>query len=154
MKRRTRIAWIVGSALALLLLVLGIPRRRARSMPTPPVLVTAPVSAPTPPPMYATPERLEAQLARREQGDWGPDPFAQALPPHASEGGPPTAVTTGLRLEGLSQTDGGWLALIGRELVRRGERLSTGHVVAEITHESVTLQRDGQTLTLRLGEKR
>jgi len=154
MTQRKRIRLIVGVALVASLVLLGIPRPRSRPAPGPPVVSSVPKGAPAPlPPQHATRERLEAQLARREQGEWGPDPFEQAVPVH-EDGSPRASVVEDLRLEGISRSGDAWMALIGRDLVQQGERLSTGHTVEAITQDSVTLKKDGRTLTLRLGENR
>jgi hypothetical protein len=46
------------------------------------------------------------------------------------------------------------MALIDSEIVRAGGRLSSGYTVREITQDSVTLEKNGRELALRLGENR
>ena len=105
-------------------------------------------------PSAATPEELDAQIARAAALTWGRDPFRAPVRPPSSAVTSASDEAPARRLTGISSSRGRLRAVLDRAIVQVGDRLPTGEVVAEITPRSVTLSIDDDTETLHLGEER
>ena len=170
MLRRSKL--LIGSAIAITLTTLALPSRRSDNT------LDEPVAAPPPqepleareimaPP--ATQAQLAAQAARSDALAWGRDPFAPPAQPRAglaelleqafdfvpppAEALEPDSLVALVKpqLTGLSQRGSERWAIIDGEIVREGDALSSGHLVAKIESRSVTVYVDSQELTLELG---
>jgi hypothetical protein len=158
-QKRVRI--ILGSATAALLLILAVPSNKKTSDPEVSAATPVPAGAAVPPAATEaqgrrpriTAEQLAEQRARSESLVWSRDPFRRGT------GGPiasPVAVASESqpgtpRLTGISIFERKRMAIVDRQVVREGDRLHSGHTVAKITAETVTLSLHEEQLTLTLG---
>lgn len=97
------------------------------------------------------------QRQRREVLAFGRDPFLGAAPLASEAPVDPAPVTAPAlprsRLTGISILEGARWAIIDREVVREGQRLSSGFTLESIERGSVTLRRDQEEQILVLGEE-
>ena len=146
---------IIGAA-AVLLVIVAVPWRQGTETSAAPAPVEPPHHDPDPPSgtvNTVTMKQLAEQGERSALLTWGRNPF-QSLAPATGDPAPIVKPhqTRRLRLTGVSIYDQDRRAIIDHEVVREGDRLTSGHVVQEITSTSVTLLLDQEEVTLRLGD--
>lgn len=145
---------IIGAAAALVVIA-AVPWRQGVDHSAAPAPAQPAHDDPDPPSDTATVEQLAEQSERSARLKWGRNPF-QSLAPARSD----AALIVELhqprrpRLTGVSIYDQDRRAIIDHEVVREGDRLTSGYVVRKITSTTVTLLLDREELTLHLGDER
>lgn len=155
-KRTT--AFIAGASVLLIVIVaLPAPRASEELTPTEPILAAEPdasahVEGAEDDAMWIEQRRRARELA------WVRDPFAPPSAPSLTPGPgdeqrPALASSSSApTLTGVSIYGDDRRAVIDRQLVQEGDRLSCGYTVGTISARCVTLLRDQEELTLWLGE--
>jgi len=123
-------------------------------------------SKPPPKPKGPSPEDRARWAQQRDIAtqDWGRDPFARTInvPIEESDASPTSEPANDATPElpadftftGVSRSDGLWLAAVGGDVVRVGDRVRGQYRVVRITRHSVALEADGWTYLWILGEKK
>ena len=156
MKQGKRMWMVVLGAAAVVLVIVAVPWRRGTETAAVPAPVEPVRGDSDLPSDRVTPEQMAEQRERSASLAWGRNPFQG---PAASTTGNPTP-THGPRqpwrprLTGVSFYDQDRRAIIGREVVKEGDRLASGHLVQEITTAAVTLLMDEEEVIVRLGDQR
>ena len=153
MKLGRRVWLVIIGAAAVLLVIVAVPWRQGTETSAAPAPAEPPPDDPGPPGDTVTTEQLAEQGERSALLTWGRNPF-QSLAPAISDPAPIVEPhqTRRLRLTGVSIYDQDRRAIIDHEVVGEGDRLTSGHVVQEITSTAVTLLLDQEEVTLRLGD--
>lgn len=160
MTRKNKVPLLVGSGVVALISLMALPSPKdgeapplqlgAFTQPAAPAGSPAPASAPS--------DLLAEQREHSASLTWVRNPFrppgaASAAPEVVPEAVPEPEVRVDQPMEfsGVcAKGDDHW-ALVDHQIVRLGDRLSSGHTVTSITDTAVTLVRDDQELTLTLG---
>ncbi len=155
MKLQKRMWFIIGGATFALLAIVAIPSHPGVDVPTDPIDPPPPRETPDPPVPDPTDEQLAEQRLRSEQLTWGKDPFQRPVSSESDVTPMETSRSSARpRLSGISRHDGSLWAIINHELVQEGDLLSSGYTVEKIAGGTVTLRRDQEELSLRLGGER
>ena len=152
---RKQLLFFIGGATVALLAIVAIPSHPGVDLPTVSVPLEPPLEAPDPPTPVPTGGQTADQASRSEQLTWGRDPFRRPVAGEI-ESAPLETLSPPARprLTGISSSDGILWAIIGHELVQEGDLLSSGYTVEKIAGGTVTLRRDQEELSLRLGGER
>jgi len=137
--------------LAILWAVFNYPSKKTSPRPSAPeatVSAETPLIAPPAPAPASSPPAIDVEARRGEP--WGDDPFRSPGPySHRPAGGDDESTSLAWALAGIIYSDQSPIALVNSHMVGVGDKVGSATVVA-IDRESVTLEYQGRTITLKL----